>query len=221
MSVEEKFIEAVRSGNLEAARGLLDQDSNLFHVKSELAPSLVLLAMYYGQPEMADLLIERGAVLDIFDAAACGRLEIVEKLVTEEPGRANAIAMDGYQPLGLACFFGHLEVAEFLLENGAKVNSPSHNRMRVMPLHSSVARQDLAISRMLLEHGADVNAAQADDAAPMHEAAGNGQLEMAQLLLKFGADVNQKMSDGVTPLAVAEKAGHSEMTEFLKAHGGV
>ncbi len=221
MSEEEKFIEAIRSGNLKAARILLDQDSNLLHMKSEMAPSLVLLAMYYGQPGMADLLIERGAVPDIFDAAASGRLEIVKKLVSEQPGSANAFAMDGYQPLGLACFFGHRMVVEFLLSKEAEVNSPSHNRMHVMPLHSAVAHQDLAISRMLLEHGADVNATQADDSAPMHEAAGNGQLEMVQLLIEFGAEVNQKMSDGRTPLAVAEQAGHIKVMEFLKAHGGV
>ena len=95
--------------------------------------------MYYGQPAVGNLLVARGATLDVFSAAAAGQLEKVQELVAAEPDLANAYAEDGFQPLGLAAFFGHADVVRFLLAHGSQVNSPSRNDQHVMPLHSAVA----------------------------------------------------------------------------------
>jgi ankyrin repeat protein len=99
---------------------------------------------------------------------------------------------------------------------GAEVNSPSRNLLRVMPLHSAVARQSLAIARMLLAAGAEVNATQADEFTPLHEAAQNGQLEMVQLLIVYGADPAQTNKDGLTALQIAEKYQHPEVVTYLQ-----
>ena len=63
---------------------------------------------------MADLLIERGAVLDIFDACAAGRLERARSLLEANPSLVKGFAADGFQALGLAAFFGHPELVRFL-----------------------------------------------------------------------------------------------------------
>src|SRR5439155_4037813 len=55
---------------------------------------------------------------------------------------ANAWAEDGFQPLGLASFFGHVDTARVLVEGGADVNSASRNDFKVMPLHSACAAGD-------------------------------------------------------------------------------
>ena len=56
----------------------------------------------------------------------------------------------------------------------------------LMPLHSAVANRNVAIARMLVEHGADVNAAQQDDFTPLMEAAQNGDLEGMSAPVKKG-----------------------------------
>jgi ankyrin repeat protein len=220
MSKLAEFLEAIKSGDRATVARLLDQDAGLMNVKPEQAPSLVLLAMYYSQPGVAELLIERGARLDIFEACACGRLEQVKSLVEQEPGLVNAVGADGFQPLGLACFFEHPKVVVHLLSKGAEVNLASRNPMRVMPLHSAVSRQNLDITRLLLEHDADVNARQADDFTPLHEAAQSGQLEMVQLLLDYGAEVNARKGGGLTPLALAVQYGRKDVADLIKEYGG-
>src|SRR5438034_9163167 len=73
---------------------------------------------------------------------------------------------------------------------GAKVGTAARNKMKVTALHAAAAAQQLDIARMLVAHGADVNARQEEDFTPLHEAAATGQLKFAKLLLDHGADVN-------------------------------
>ena len=67
----------------------------------------MLLAAYYGQTEIARLLADHASSLDIFEASAVGDLAAVQRLVSGQPELANDYAADGFQPLGLACFFSH------------------------------------------------------------------------------------------------------------------
>jgi uncharacterized protein len=140
----------------------------------------------------------------------------------QQPELVSAYAPDGFQPLGLAAFFGHADVAELLVNRGAPVNSPSRNAMRVMPLHSAIANQRTKIVQLLLDHGADVNAAQADDFTPLHEAAQNGMLDVTQWLLDRGAQVNPRLkSNSQTPLALAIEHQHEAVAELLKRHDAI
>ena len=213
------FVQAVKAGDSVRVQQMLDADPALLATVKQQGTSPVLLALYNGEPAVATLFIAHGATLDIFEAAATGRTERVRELVQEDPDLANAFASDGFQPLGLAAFFGHREAVELLLAYGASVNSPSHNAQKVMPLHSAVAGQHADIVAVLLDHGAKVNARQADDFTPLHGAAQNGQLHVVQFLVEHGARVNLRNSKGRTPLALAKKAGHTEVVAWLREHG--
>jgi ankyrin repeat protein len=128
----------------------------------------------------------------VFEASAAGRAERVRELLDEDPSLANAWADDGFQPLGLASFFGHVEAARLLVERGAEVNSASRNDMKVMPLHSAVATGDpdarYELAKFLLEHGADPNARQQDDYTPLMAAEHHGDERLRALLLEHGAE---------------------------------
>lgn len=216
METTPTFIEAVKAGDLETIEHMLDGDPALASARTPGGVSAVLVAVYYGKSAVADLLIARGASLDVFEAAATGRVERVRAWLDEQPALANAYAADGFQPLGLASFFGHTPVAELLVERGAEVNSPSRNDQRVQPLHSAAAAQHLEIARLLVEHGADVNAVQAGAFTPLHAAAQNGQVGMIRLLLAHGADLPALSKAGQTALDYALENGHAEAADRLR-----
>ena len=104
--------------------------------------SELLQAVYRGDRARVVELLAGKPELDVFEAAAVGRVDRLRALLDEDPGLANAWAEDGFQPLGLASFFGHAEAARLLVERGADVNSASRNDFEVTPLHSAVAEKD-------------------------------------------------------------------------------
>lgn len=220
METTQQFFEAIQTNDVEKVKALLAAEPELVNARTQSGASGVLLATYYNRPAIAqELLLAHNDQLDIFEAAATGQVGRVATLLDEQPDRVNAIAPDGFTPLGLAAFFNHLEAVELLLARGADVNLPSQNAQHVMPLHSSVAVENIAITQALLAHGADVNAVQTDDFTPLLEAAQNGQLAMVQLLLEHGADINARLSSGKTALDVAQEKGHEAVVNFLREHG--
>jgi uncharacterized protein len=154
--------------------------------------SELLQAVYRGDRARAEELLAAKPELDVFEAAAVGKVDRLRELLDDDPSLANAWAEDGYQPLGLASFFGHLEAARFLVERGAEVNSASRNEMKVMPLHSAAATRDPAaryeLAKLLLEHGADPNARQQDEFTPLMAAEAHGDDRLRELLVRHGAE---------------------------------
>ncbi|HZY42578.1 MAG TPA: ankyrin repeat domain-containing protein [Anaerolineae bacterium] len=215
------FIEAIKAGEIEQVTQALDQDITLVNAKADNSLSAVLVAAYYNEPQIAQLLVQRGAELNIFEAATVGALDRVEGWIVAQPELINAYAPDGFQPIGLAAFFGHAAIVELLLRVGADVDAPSKNAMRVRPLHSAIANRRSAIAKLLIEHGADVNSTQADDFAPLHEAAQNGLLDVTQWLLDRGANVSAQLTNGKTPLALAIEAEHAEVADVLRRYGAI
>jgi len=153
--------------------------------------SEVLQAVYQRDQARVDELLAREPELDVFEAAAVGRTERLRELLDDDPALANAWAEDGFQPLGLASFFGRVDAARLLVEHGAEVNSASRNDFKVMPLHSAAATGDpearYELAKLLLEHGADANARQQDDFTPLMAADQHGDERLRSLLVEHGA----------------------------------
>jgi ankyrin repeat protein len=153
--------------------------------------SELLQAVYRGDQARVDELLAAGSQLDVFEAAAVGKTERLRELLDQDPSVANAWATDGFQPLGLASFFGHFDAVQLLVERGAEVNSASRNQMKVMPLHSAAAAQDpdtrYKLAKLLLESGADPNARQQDEFTPLMAAEQHGDERLKELLVQHGA----------------------------------
>ena len=153
--------------------------------------SELLQAIYQGDQARVGELLAADPELDVFEASAVGRTDRLRELLDEDSTLANAWAEDGFQPLGLASFFGHVETARLLVERGADVSSASRNEMKVMPLHSAAATGDAdtryELAKLLLEHGADPNARQQDDYTPLMAADQHGDERLRDLLVAHGA----------------------------------
>ncbi len=142
-------------------------------------------------------------------------IDIVRQILQRDPKLIDAYAADGFTPLGLASFFKHEALAEFLLSAGANPSLPSNNAFRVAPLHSAAASKNVKIAKLLIDAGADVNAKQQEGITPLHSAAHNGDLDMAELLLKRGSKKYQTTEKGKTPYDYAAEIGHVELMKLL------
>jgi ankyrin repeat protein len=120
----------------------------------------------------------------------------------------------------LAAFFGHKELAEWLLERGAKVHAISLNAMRNTPLHAAVARNQADVVTLLIAKGADVNAKQQGGWSPLHAAASNGREDLVRTLLAHGASAFAPAENSQTPLDMALTKGHEGVVRILEETQG-
>lgn len=122
----------------------------------------------------------------------------------------------GQTPLILATAFGSSDAVQLLLASGAKAADAGNAGMT--PLH--VSRGDAAKVRLLIEHGADVNARTQLGRTPLIVASSSyGGAEAARLLLDAGADVNAPDNAGMSPLITAARADDISIAKLLLARG--
>jgi len=213
-----EFLEAVKKGDRAAVDRMLEADPSLVSTRDESGTSAVLLAHYYGKNDVAAALLSRAPTLDVFEAATAGDAKRVAALVDADHSLTDAVAKDGYTPLGLAAFFKRRDVVKALLDRGAKPSAPSRDQ-GFTPLHSAVATDaagsEREIVRLLLDAGADPNAKSREGGTPLHTAAFTGDLEIAEMLLAYGADPNATDPKGLTPLDIARDRRNVEVAALF------
>lgn len=212
-----KFFKAIQDGDRGLVERMLRKTPNLILARDKKNLSPLMVAMYYHEFEIANLLLDRMVALTVFEAAATGRLVHLISNLARKPELVNADSEDGFQPLGLAAYFGKSEAVKYLIKAGAQVNSPSKNSLAVTPLQSAVAGGHLEITRLLLEAGANPNVREGSGHTPLHTAAHNGDIEIVRSLIFGGADLEAINTNNEKPLDMALKAGHDEIVKLLKA----
>jgi uncharacterized protein len=153
----------------------------------------VLQAIYRGDRDEAERLAA-DKELDIFEASALGRTERVQELLDVDPSLVNAYGDDGFHPVGLASFFGHVEMARVLYEHGADANQIARNEhIQTAAIHAAAAAEGkdeqtrYELVELALEHGADPDLEQTGGFRAIDAARQNGDTRVEQLLLERGA----------------------------------
>jgi ankyrin repeat protein len=153
----------------------------------------VLQAIYRGDRAEAERLAE-AKDLDVFEASALGRTERVRELLDADASLVNAYGDDGFHPVGLASFFGHVGTARFLYERGADANQLARNEhIQTAAIHAAAAAESTdentryELVKLALEHGADPNLEQGGGSRAIDAARQNGDARVEQLLLEHGA----------------------------------
>ena len=211
-----EIFSAIKNGDAGRVRDLAEKDPTVAGARDENGVSVLMQACYHFRADMVEALLAANPAMDIFDAAAVGRTERVRELLAGDSAQAMSWSGDGFTALHLACFFGQPECARLLIEAGANANAESRNAAKLKPINSAAARRNREAMEALLDHGADIEAAQAGGYTALHSAAHNGDTELVKLLLKRGATPDPKADDGKTPPQMAEEAGHHEAAALLR-----
>ncbi len=205
----------ITTGDVNALNQLLAQNPDLAKTTIDEDVSPLMLSCFYKKPAATSVLLKYIDKLDIFEAAAAGKFDILAYSVYSNPELVHTYNADGFTPLALACYFGQYEAARYLLYKGADVNQPLKGESGIRPIHLAVAGNHLDLVRMLLEHNVQLNVQHDTGITPLHYAAKHGDPEMLILLLEEGADVAITMEDGSLPADLARDNGYEEIAEIL------
>lgn len=212
----EDFMTAIQKGEIAKVTAALDSQPDLANAQRKDGSSAVLFALYTRHPEIADLLVARGATVGFAEACALGQFDRVKSFIQEDSSLVNKLSTDGFPPLGLATFFGHHDVVILLLAHRADPNIQSRNQIRVAPLHAAVDRKDQTMVEILLSHGANPNATEFLGGTPLHTAAMGGMDSIARTLVRHGADPTLKMNDGRAAPELADAGKNTELAAWLR-----
>ncbi|XP_060553271.1 serine/threonine-protein phosphatase 6 regulatory ankyrin repeat subunit C-like isoform X2 [Ruditapes philippinarum] len=198
MTYETPLHYAARSGNddvmLEMVKHIgVINIQNAVNRQAKNGWSPLLVASEQGHLEVAKILLNHHARVDVFDEA------------------------HGKAALHLAAENGHDQVADMLLWNKAYVNAKS--KSGITPLHLAAQNGYNTLVRLLIQtHKASIDALSLAKKTPLHMAAQYGRLEVCNTLLKFNADANAVDEHVQTPLHLAAENDHSDVVKLFLKH---
>jgi len=165
---------AIEEGSTGIVKLLLDKGCNIYRVETDtfLTSDALTVAAEHCQLECMRLLLEYGSahredlhiryVSSVTPWSPGGRNHVIETFVKQKNHTTEMVELlikHGATELNKALFIavetGRIDTAELLIRNGADVN---FHQGRYTPLIRAVQNADIAMTTMLLENGATVNA---------------------------------------------------------------
>jgi ankyrin repeat protein len=240
---ETVLMTAAREGRTAAVNALLEAGADANARESTRGQTALMWAAGEGHADVITLLIARGAKLATKSHGPSSPKDIT---TGDSAYLRVAPRVDVATALLFAVHAGQVDAAKVLLDAGANIAEETPQGMGLLTL--AVANAHFDVAALLIERGADVNAANIGWTAlhqvvrvrtlnigwgpPHPKPSGRlGGLDVAKLLLQHGADVDARTTktwqDGyrgmfavnATPLLLAAKGGDAEMMWLLAAHG--
>lgn len=153
----------------------------------------------------------------IVEAAEHGALDAVQAFLDQGQGVDAVKNAKGETALLAALRANHVDVTNFLLDQGAdpRVTEVLKNNA----LHLAARWGDLATSERLVELGVDVNARNNRNRTPLHIATERRRVSVIRLLIEHGADVNALDGDRRAPIDYALANNDPRPAQVLVEHG--
>lgn len=177
-------------------------------------------ALYWGNQEVIDLLLARGASIhNLRISAGLGRIDLIESFFNRD-GSLKAEAGKIDWPFGdiANCNWPSQQKKEMQ----SKVDSWSDDPQNIInnAFVYACMQNHIEAAKLLLQKGAEINAIPPGfdySGTALHNAAVRGHREMVEVLIGQGADPNVKDTKvNSSPSGWAEYGGHLELKEYLE-----
>jgi len=164
---------------------------------------------------IVEMLLQRGATLDVFAQAQLGQTDKVLADVKEHPDLLDKPGGIGGQTLlHIAAGRGNLALVQTLVKRGADLELK--NRWGGWtPLHSAAGAGHTAVVAYLIQQGAKVEAPGVYNQGILFTAAYQGHADVVRLLCAAGANVEATTDWQQFPLIAAAGKGHTEVVKLL------
>jgi uncharacterized protein len=205
---------ACYDGNKEEAERLLASGADV-NVHESHGGTALLVAVSQGHDDVAKLLVAHGATdvdLALNMAVIKNHVGIAKFLVAHGAKFTEAPFGGAPTPLMTAASYGNLEMVEWLISHGDKVNGGFEP-----PLQWAADGGYVEVMQLLVSKGAYINSR--DDRngwTPLHQAAYSGKVEAVKFLLVHGAPVDVKDRDNRTALDLAQEGNHADVMALLQ-----
>ena len=219
--------------NVQAVQKALSQGADVDAHEPKEATTLTIAAIW-GKADVVKLLLDHGANANIigfggepilYQAITHGMpCASVVKLLLDHGAKVNAADNDGQTALIGAATLGDPTIAALLLAHGAAINlktkEPREGGGGKTALMTAVGPQGhVNMVKLLLAHGADVNAQDSGGNTALTDALTFGETENVRLLLAHGADIHLTSSDNGTALMAAAISCHPALVQLLLDKG--
>ena len=194
-------------------------------VSGHFAPMRLHFAINSGQLAKLERLIESGVDLN-FAAPSNGQTPLVLSVLSQRVDMASALVKAGAdvrvaektswrrRPIQLAAAGGHCAlVADTLRQSPDEVRSV--DAMLFTPLHNAAVGGHVDVVRLLVDAGAEVDAADDRSRTPLIRAAEYGHAAVVELLVGRGAQLDWVDAFGWTALYQSTLCGQRDMVEHL------
>lgn len=180
----------------------------------------------YGTPEMARVLLDNGASLELRDndertalhkAVSHNSLGMVEYLLNKGAD-SNAKDYQGATAFHKAVSDDNLGKAMALLHANRDLLNARDDDLET-PMHYATSNGSLEMVKFLFENGASLNDKDNKDKTLLHKAVSKGREDIAEFLLDNGADLSAKDQEGKTPMHNTALSRNTEMLRFLIDRG--
>ena len=156
---------------------------------------------------------ETNAQRGVFEIARNGCAEDLQYILENNPEVINFKNNSGFTPLILACYNGNIEAATFLAKHVEDINVNSDVGTALM---AAVYKNNIEISKMLLELKADPNIADPNGTTALHYAVRFSNIELIKLLVGYGADIDLKDEKGFSSWDYAIQNNNKPILLILK-----
>jgi len=169
MDLEEEFISAIIDQNINYAKELLLQDINInINYRNIYGQTLLILSVNFDLLEIVNLLLDKGAEINLFDncgesaltrASFLRRITIVELLV-RRGANINHRNNSGLSALILAGFNNDIDLIKILISGGANINDVDKNKNNALMI--AAAECNFEVCSFLVSNGIDLMATDVD-----------------------------------------------------------